>query len=372
MPPASSAGRDVRVGIDVKVGADSSKFPAPRGDVTSPLDVLEQIHQCGLDGVLFRSILDVSPTLDPGLLKDVRARADELGLYLEVGIGKVNPFATPETPLIRELGDGDYRLAMERMITAAAEIGVTNLWSAMANYKPSLPGRFRFDRFRTDVTWDDQIAATVKFLRLLAPIVRAHGASINVETHEEVTSYELVRIVEDVGGDVVGITFDTANVVVRGEDPVAAARRVAPYTRMTHIRDVALFFVDTGFVRLLAPCGQGIIDWSQVLPALRSHAPRLNLSIEGILRSRAEMPVPIYEPEWQDGHPDLSAGEVIELVRLARLHEAAVAAGARPTLEQCRAPLADGEQLDFIQESARFLRAESAITRFDSEQETRK
>jgi sugar phosphate isomerase/epimerase len=359
-----------RVGVDVKVGADSSKFPVAGGEASSPFEVLEEIHRRGLDGVLFRSILDVSPTLDGGLLKEVRARADELELYLELGIGKVNPFASPETPHIRALGDGDYRLAMERMINAAADIGVGNLWSAMANYKPDLPGRFRYDRFRTDVTWDDQIAATVKFLRVLAPVLRDHGASINVETHEEVTSYELVRIVEDVGPDVVGITFDTANVVVRGEDPVAAARRVAPYTRMTHVRDVALFFVESGFVRLLAPCGQGIIDWGSLLSILQSSAPAPNLSIEGVLRSRAEMPVPVYEPEWQDGHPDLSVREVIELVRLARRHEAAVASDIWPSLSQSRRPLPPGEPLRFIEESARFLRAQLARTSPQDGQET--
>jgi sugar phosphate isomerase/epimerase len=37
-----------------------------------------------------------------------------------------------------------------------------------------------------------------------------------------------VRLVEHIGPEVLGITFDTGNVLARCEDPVAAARRVAP------------------------------------------------------------------------------------------------------------------------------------------------
>lgn len=40
--------------------------------------------------VISRLCREMSPTLDPGLLRDVRSRADELDLYLEVGVGKVN------------------------------------------------------------------------------------------------------------------------------------------------------------------------------------------------------------------------------------------------------------------------------------------
>ena len=55
----------------------------------------------GLGGIFFPTALDMSPTLDAGDLSDIRAKADELGLYLESGLGKINPYCSAEAP---ELG----------------------------------------------------------------------------------------------------------------------------------------------------------------------------------------------------------------------------------------------------------------------------
>ena len=252
----------------MRIGVDGSKIPHEAED--SAVRILERAHALGMEGVYFRSVMDVSPTLDRGLLAEVRSCADELGLYLQMGLAKVNPYAASEAPQVRRLGDGDYTRGMVRMIEAAHEAaGVTELWVACANYQRGMPGYYVFDRFRTDAPWPDQLVAIEKFLRLLAPVARDHGVHLNIETHEEITSYEVVRLVESVGPDVLGVTFDTANVVVRGEDPVAAARRVAPYTRATHLRDFVLGEQDGVFGRVFAPIGQGSIDWDTVLTSVR-------------------------------------------------------------------------------------------------------
>ena len=99
------------------------------------------------------------------------------------------------------------------------------------------------------MTWEEQLQATERFLKKLAPIARDLGIHMNVETHEEITTWEVVRLVEAVGPDVMGVTFDVANVLQRGEDPVAAAHRVGPYVRQTHLKDFALTFVEEGILR---------------------------------------------------------------------------------------------------------------------------
>ena len=58
----------------------------------------------------------MSPTLDHGELREIRAHADELGMYCESGLGKVNPYASPEAPELRAIGDGDILLGFERML----------------------------------------------------------------------------------------------------------------------------------------------------------------------------------------------------------------------------------------------------------------
>ena len=340
---------------NMQVGVDGRKLPG--ATTRDPLANLEYAAELGMEGVFFRTVLDVTPELDRAVLKDLRQKADELGIYLELGLAKVNPYAHAEAPEVRELGGGDYRRGMIMMMEAAAEVGCQDLWVATANYKPRLPGYFVFDRFRTDVTWTEQLAATERFLHSLAPAARDLGCHLNLETHEEITSFELLRLVEAVGPDVLGITFDTGNVIARGEDPIAAARRVAPYTRMTHVRDIALLHTDYGIGRMLAPCGEGVIDWPTLLGVLLAEAPGTHLSIENS-RDRTVMPMHVYDETWLAAHPDLTTAELAEVFRLTREYERRAAAGEVPTTDWLLSnPCDEAEQLRFIQQTAGHLRS---------------
>lgn len=342
----------------MKIGVDGRKLPGATG--RSAVENLRRAHEIGMEGIFFRTLLDVTPTLDRGVLRELRQEADLLGMYLEMGLAKVNPYANAEAPEVRALGEGDYLRGVVMMMEAAAEIDCRELWVGTANYKPTLPGYYVFDRFRGDVSWADQLAATEKFLRRLAPTVRDLGCHLNVETHEEITSFEVVRLVEAVGPDTVGVTFDPANVVARGEDPVAAARRVAPYTRMSHVRDVALLPTDYGIGRMLAPCGEGVFDWPAILGILAEHNPRLNLSIENA-RDRTVMPLHVHDQVWLDAHPDLTDAELAEVFRLTREYAARVDRGEVPTTDYLLSHRCDeAEQLRFIEKTACHLRHVSA------------
>lgn len=339
----------------MRLGVDGRKFPD--AVALGPLGVIAQAAEHGFEGVFFRTVLDLSPDLDPGRLREIRDAADAHGMYLEVGLGKVNPFNTPEAPEVRAIGNGDYRLGFERMIRACREIGCTELWADTANYQRYEWGLQANDRFRTDVSWEDQLAATQKFVQMLAPLLWDLGCRINLETHEEITTPELVRLVEAVGEDVLGVTLDLANVVVRGENPHDAARRVAPHVHLTHIRDVILTFNPEGLERQIRACGDGVIDWSEVLGVLQKHQPQVNLSVEGV-SGPTKNRVDIFNPEWQNAHPDLSPREVLDLVRFARETEDRMRRGEIPAEDAYFPPggLDASGQIDFVNRCHAHLR----------------
>ena len=262
----------------MRIGIDGRKIPeaAKRG----PIGSLDHGKSLGMAGLFYRTVLDMSPTLDLGELRAIRSRADELGMYVETGLGKVNPYASPEAPELRLMGDGDIVLGFRRMMEACVAIGCTELWIATANYKPVYSARFAYDRFRTDVTWPEQLEATKSFLLKLAPIARDLGVHMNMETHEEITTFELLRLIEAVGEDVMGVVLDTLNPMQRAEHPVFAARRVAPYVRQTHIKDAYLAHVAGGVTIKARACGDGVVDFREVLKVLAAHTPTLNLSLE--------------------------------------------------------------------------------------------
>ncbi len=102
-----------------------------------------------LVAVLPATVLDMSPTLDKGALREIRAKADELGLYLESGVGKINPYCSAEAPEFRAIGDGDIILGFTRMIEASAAIGCLELWISPGNFKSNTVAGWQMTAFRT-------------------------------------------------------------------------------------------------------------------------------------------------------------------------------------------------------------------------------
>ncbi|MBY3223839.1 sugar phosphate isomerase/epimerase family protein [Rhizobium laguerreae] len=317
----------------MKLGIDSIKLPEAKK--RGPLASLDHVKELGLAGIFFSTALDMSPDLDSGLLREIRAKADDLGLYLESGIGKINPYCSAEEPALRAAGGGDIIAGFTRMIEASAAIGCYELWVAPGNFKGEYRGRLANDRFRTDVTWEEQLLGIEKVLRKLAPVARANGVHMNIETHDEITSFEILRLIEKVGADCVGVVFDTANGLQRGEHPVFAAKRLAPHIRQTHIKDAYVGRAPGGLDFQTRPVGGGIVDFAAILSILAEANPTLNLSLE-VAQSVADRPrkanprqcIEIDDPIWRAGHPDLTADELAAYMAMVDAYEKRVASGA--------------------------------------------
>ncbi|MGO7211049.1 sugar phosphate isomerase/epimerase family protein [Rhizobium ruizarguesonis] len=357
----------------MKLGIDSIKLPEAKK--RGPLASLDHVKELGLAGVFFSTALDMSPDLDSGLLHEIRAKADDLGLYLESGIGKINPYCSAEEPALRAAGGGDIIAGFTRMIEASAAIGCHELWVAPGNFKSEYRGRLANDRFRTDVTWEEQLLGIEKVLRKLAPVARANGAHMNIETHDEITSFEILRLIEKVGADCVGVVFDTANGLQRGEHPVFAAKRLAPHIRQTHIKDAYVGRAPGGLDFQTRPVGGGIVDFATILPILADANPTLNLSLE-VAQSVADKPrkanprqcIEIDDPIWRAGHPDLTADELAAYMAMVDAYEKRVASGEFPDWvayesSQYGYPTYENqsygfnEAVGFIQQSARHVEA---------------
>jgi len=316
----------------MRIGIEGLKMPEAKK--RGPLASLDHAREIGMSGIFFSTMLDMSPTLDAGELRALRSRADELGLYLESGLGKINPFASPEAPEFRAAGNGDIVLGFCRMMEAAAAIGCRELWVATGNFKAQYPGRLANDRFRTDVTWDEQMAAMERLLLKLAPTARDLGIHMNMETHDEITSFEILRLIEAVGDDVMGVVYDTANGLQRGEHPVFAAKRLAPFIRQTHMKDAYVAHNPGGLDFQTRPIGGGIVDFRAILPIIAAANPQMNLTIENAQsvedKRRPRNPrqcIEIHNPDWLAAHPDLTVVELTAYLELVHGFEQRVSHG---------------------------------------------
>ncbi|MDJ0358184.1 sugar phosphate isomerase/epimerase family protein [Paenarthrobacter sp. PH39-S1] len=338
------------MGADVKFTEGASVL-AP-----TPVATLEVLQELGFDGILVRTMDEAFPDLDPLRISEFGHAADAAGMFVQMGLGKINPYMTAELPRVRVLGGGSYLAGMERLIRICGAHGWQEAWTATGGYK-KYPGLFAFERFRTDVDWKDQLQATARLVALLAPTLRANGVRLNIETHEEITTFEILRLVEEAGSDVLGVCLDPANLLVRGELVAPAVGRVASATHMTHLRDAIVMPVEDGLGRFLAPLGDGIINWRELLEELLADRPDMHLTIEGIGGSRAEMALFPDDSVWRAGHPDLVDAELEEIVRLAQRQSQQAASGKAPTLAELRRPEDRREGLiSFLQTSLHNLR----------------
>jgi 3-oxoisoapionate decarboxylase len=286
-----------------------------------PLDargVMEFAVSRGLQGVQFGSPLQLSATLDPGEIRSVREYADARGLYLELGIPSINPHHAA-AHFGSELDAFAEQLA--ELVRAASAAGVQCLRTFIGGQFHQLPESvvrrmddLERDSARPDIGWDQQLADSTAVLRCLAPVALELGIRIALENHLDATSFQLLRIIDVVGADVAGICLDSANLMLRMEDPLEATRRLAPHVLMTHTKDAALLFHEEGLRWQCRPCGQGSVPLPEILTELAAHRPDLTLSIED---HAGLFELPIYDAAWMETFVDLTPAELATLLRRA-------------------------------------------------------
>jgi 3-oxoisoapionate decarboxylase len=128
-----------------------------------------------------------------------------------------------------------------------------------------------------------QIDAIVQMLKESVKIAADCGVVLAIENHLDYTSAEIEQILERVGSEWLKVNFDTGNTLRMMEDPVAAARRLGPYTVATHTKDVdACRHVrpEEWYFFSSVPVGTGLSDMPGMVRALKQCGYQGVLAVE--------------------------------------------------------------------------------------------
>lgn len=128
-----------------------------------------------------------------------------------------------------------------------------------------------------------QLDAIERMLKESVKIAADCGVILAIENHIDYTSAEILQILERVDSDHLKVNFDTGNTLRMMEDPVAAARRLGPYTVATHTKDLdACRHVrpEEWFFFSSVPVGTGLIDMPGVVQALKESGYTGVLAVE--------------------------------------------------------------------------------------------
>lgn len=112
-------------------------------------------------------------------------------------------------------------------------------------------------------------------------IAQPRGILIGLECHQQYSCSPqgLDRIYALVESPCIGINFDTGNAYVAGEDPIPWLEHVVERLVHLHAKDISLQQSQsergkvTG-VPVGCACGDGLIDWKQVIKIVRERCPR--------------------------------------------------------------------------------------------------
>jgi len=248
--------RRVLLGLDTY----SYHFAAPfwAGRPAEPMtltDYLDRAAELGADGLALADMRHFAST-DPETVAAIGARADRLGLYLELGTGGVDFDHLRETlDLSRQLGS--------KVLRTFVSIGRT--WSPPGEYEEALPG-------------------VVEALKRAAEACEASGVSLAIENHQDLTSEELAELLDAVGHPMIGVCLDTGNSLGVLEHPLDATRNLADRVLTVHLKSYGVLpaGAGAGYVLVGVPIDHNreLLGEIVALLADRCAAEELHLNLE--------------------------------------------------------------------------------------------
>ncbi len=217
--------------------------------VTAPLSLHDALQRTADLGVTLFQICDYAPleSMTDQELEAVRARADSLGIALELGT------------------KGIRTEHLRRFLQIAGILG-SPLLRTMFNTPEHTPTA-------------EEAAA---ILTAVLPEFEAAGVKIAVETYEQVPTSRVLDVIRRVDSPYLGICSDPANTVAALEFPHEVIDAVAPYVLNMHIKDFAFSRKEgwVGFTYSGAPLGEGLLDYDYMAGKLQPKERNINQIIE--------------------------------------------------------------------------------------------
>ena len=125
-------------------------------------------------------------------------------------------------------------------------------------------------RHTRPASWKEHRDSLLDLLRPVVTQAGRLGVALAMENHVDLLADEMVELVEAIASPWFGVCFDTANNLRLFEDPLEVARKLAPYAKATHVKDLT---TQRGNPRTFAfwpsvALGDGLIELPAVLQTL--------------------------------------------------------------------------------------------------------
>ena len=252
-------------------------------------EFLEYCHSLGAGG-----IQAALTSLEPEYVKKLRARAEQLGMYVEV---------------MAALPKQDDTSKFEQTVRAAKDAGALCIRSA------ALGGR-RYENFSDLPAWQAFVAQSRKAIDRAFVVAERERMPLALENHKDWTAGELAAIVKDKSSEYLGVCLDTGNNIALLDNPTDVIEALAPYALCTHFKDMAVEPYADGFLLSEVPLGEGIINLKGAAVAVHRARPKTRFTLEMITRN--PLKVPCLTDKYWATFPERNGRYLADTLRLVR------------------------------------------------------
>ncbi|MDQ3212470.1 MAG: sugar phosphate isomerase/epimerase [Acidobacteriota bacterium] len=266
---AVALGTPVGAAVPVRFGVDMFSLGAQNW---TPFQQLDFAAKWNVKVVHFSEIRFLG-SLEPEHLRRVRARADELGIELEIGMRSICP-----TSASFDKAQGTAEEQITRMIDAARIVRSPIVRAFLGSAADRAGGIER------------HIESTIAVLKTMRSRLVDAGVKVAIENHAgDMQARELKALVEGAGTDAVGVCLDSGNPVWTIEDPHLTLDTLAPYVLTSHMRDSALWNTPEGAAVRWTRMGEGNMGIESYIRSYIEKCPGRAVSLEIIVTPRPRM-----------------------------------------------------------------------------------
>ncbi len=248
----------------IKVGYDNFAVRAMGWKAPQLIDHAAEL-KCD---TLLISDLDAYDSLDDAALREVRKKADGLGIGLYAGGWSICPTSVR---FKNNRGTAEEHLRLGIRVAKALGSPVYRVILGAADDRKT-PGGIRA-----------RIADTVKVLKACKSAAVDADVKVAVENHAgDMHSWELADLIEEAGPDFVGANIDSGNGAWTLEDPHDVLENLGKYTICSSLRDDMIWETPDGASIQWTAAGEGLIDWKKWAARWAELCPKVPIMIETI------------------------------------------------------------------------------------------
>ena len=291
------------------VGADAEKQPLKLGFDNFSVralgwkadQLIDFAAEQKVDTILF-SDLDVYENHEEAYLKDLKAKADGLGIEIQAGTGGICPSAHRFSD---KWGSAEEHLKLTLRVAHTLGSKAARCYQGFGADRQSEGGL------------QARMKDTVKVCKAVKEYAMDLGVKIAIENHAgDMQGWQLKDLIEAAGPDYVGATIDSGNATWTLEDPLVNLEILAPYVVSSGIRDSMVWEIEDGASVQWTAMGEGNTNMKRYVERFAELCPNAPLQLEII--SGFSKAFPYLKADFWKGYEDIRGPEFASFLKLAK------------------------------------------------------